>query len=259
MHALRRIVLTAVLCSLLSAAASAQVPRPAWFDEPYWQQLVFKSLELPEWREKSSTIIAPDDVTSLNFHISTTIPEGDPPLEQRWIDRYREVIPVLMRRFTGLPWAGAITVGPESDVRDGWVGIEFNKQGCGAASIQWPTGRRFGHGTIWLSTVGTTRSPDWCLKTVLLAHELGHVLGFSHVDDTDDVMCTDTTARGGDCNGYIWEDLPLDGDPTFTDRLLRHAQFAYSIGGRFPYPGVADPVPTLPFLSNAIDWLLGRR
>ncbi len=81
---------------------------------------------------------------------------------------------------------------------------------------------------------------DWCLKTVTFAHELGHVLGFHHVDDVDDVMCTDTTAIGGDCNGWVREQMPSDGNPRFTDRLLRHAQLAFSLGDYYPYPGVPE-------------------
>ena len=82
-----------------------------------------------------------------------------------------------------------------------------------------------------------TTQGEWCLATVLLAHELGHALGFHHVNDPEDVMCTDTLVNGGDCNGNIWG---IDRFSTaLTRRLTRPAQLAYQLG-RSQYPGVPD-------------------
>lgn len=209
-------------------------PRPPWFDESYWQQLVFESLENSSWRHNWKRRPTPGQVASMNFHIET----GAGNIPQNWADRYSELLPSLIQRFTGISWQGRIVKGTGTVELQGWVSIQAAPPGSCASGGYWTDAEGWERGVIRLSPAGQGGISDWCLKTVTFAHELGHVLGFHHVDDVDDVMCTDTTAIGGDCNGWVWEQMPSDGNPRFTDRLLRHAQLAFSLGGYYPYPGV---------------------
>ena len=203
---------------------------PAWFDEQYWRDLVFKQLDSPgavdgRWSNALGLAVG----RAVDFYIRTTVAQG-PPLDPRVVVRWRQAIPGLMRQFVG-EWAGAIAEGPDTVKRPGTVSIEIhNDQECASGGL-WQLANDEFRGIIRLNTT----QGDWCLATVLLAHELGHVLGFHHVDDADDVMCTDSKVTGGDCNGRIWKIARFD--PTFTPRLACHAQLAYQIG-RTAYPGV---------------------
>ena len=205
--------------------------RPAWFDEQYWNALVYYQLDSPgplegRWSRVHSLAAG----RAVNFHIRTTVAQG-PPLDPSIVDRWRRAIPGLMRQFVGAPWSGRITEGTEAVERPGWISIEIPDDSDCASAQYSPLVDGGIRGVIRLNTT----QGDWCLATVLLAHELGHVLGFYHVDDSDDIMCTDVIVTGGDCNGRIWETARFD--PTFTPRLARHAQLAYQIG-RAQYPGV---------------------
>ena len=130
-------------------------------------------------------------------------------------------------------------MGPDAIERTGCVSIEAAAVGGGASGGFWSSPTEWERGRIRLDPAGQAGMANWYLKTVTFAHELGHVLGFHHVDDVDDIMCTDTTAVGGTCNGWVWRQMPHDGNPRFTARLLRHAQLAFSLGDYYAYPGVS--------------------
>ena len=203
---------------------------PEWFDEQYWRDLVFRQLDAPgpvDGRRSDAHGLAVG--RSANFYIRTTVAQG-PPLESRIVAGWRQAIPGLMRQFVG-DWAGSIYEGADAIERPGTVSIEIhNDRECASGGF-WRLPNDQFRGIIRLNT---TRG-DWCLATVLLAHELGHVLGFHHVNDADDIMCTDSKVTGGKCNGRIWKVARFE--PTFTQRLTRHARLTYRIG-RTAYPGV---------------------
>ena len=150
---------------------------PAWFDAQYWRALVFKELDEPGPVEhKRTSVQAVSAVRAVDFYIRTSVTTG-PPLDPSIVTRWRRAIPELMRQFIGQPWSGTITEGTVTVERPGVVSIEIhNDRGCASGGFS-SSGGRFQRGIIRLNT----SQGDWCLATVILAHELGHVLGFSHV------------------------------------------------------------------------------
>ena len=64
---------------------------------------------------------------------------------------------------------------------------------------------------------------------VVFAHELGHALGFSHVDNRNSLLYP-----------YIYA------EQTFSDTEILHAQLAYDIGPGVLYPGLIQPTVTVP-------------
>ena len=203
---------------------------PPWFDEQYWRDLVFQQLDIPgavdsRWSSAHGLAIG----RAVDFYIRTTVAHG-PRLDPRIVARWRQAIPGLMRQFVG-EWAGTIAEGPDTVEQPGTVSIEIHNDQEETSGGFWRLANDEFRGLIKLNTT----QDNWYLATVLLAHELGHVLGFHHVDDSDDIMCTGAKVTGGDCSGRIWKIARFD--PTFTPRLERHAQLAYQIG-RKAYPGV---------------------
>ena len=238
------------------------VPAPSWFNLAYWDNLIFNCAENSICREFGGQPngiwqATTEAVQNMNIHIAIT---ADPPLTQEWIDTYQRVIPGLMEDLAGgQRWLGELTVGLSPMERSGWIDIVFDQGGCGSGGY-WRNSssrsRPFGQwdrGIVRLNTNTQSGAPDWwCLKTVLLAHEMGHVIGLYHVTDPNDVMCTDPVSRTGDCNGGAWEQSPHS-QPRFGQKALQHIQLAREVsyeadeGGWFPYPGVLlQVVPTLP-------------
>ena len=253
---------------------STTIPAPSWFDLMYWDNLIFGCSDRnwvddcrytpPIPNASGHTRVATTEaVQNMNIRIATN---ADPPLEDVWIDTYRSVIPQLMSELAGgAPWLGSISIGPDPFELHGWIDVVFNEGGCGSGGwwgnghYQPPFPKPFGtweRGIARLNTVGQGNRPDWCLRTVLLAHELGHVVGLWHVSDPDDIMCTDPVSRTGRCTGLAWRQ-PDRGQPVFTQKSLRHIQLirqivdTYDWGGYTIYPGVIlTTVPALPPIAS---------
>ena len=234
-----------------AAAAADLVPAPPWFEQAYWDQLVFGCIEHPDLcrpdNPNGPTVPTTDRVSTMDIHL---VSETDPPLPQRWEDAYRRVIPFLMTEFAGgRRWSGSLTTGSVPLERPGVIDIVFLPDGCASGGF-WGGGGDWVRGIVRLSMRQDQGPPDWCLRTVLLAHELGHVTGLQHVDDPDDFMCTDPTSRTGRCDGHAWSQ-PFDGQPVFSERQRLHIGLARQVadaeGGWFNWPGVdIDSVPALP-------------
>ena len=244
-------IFTTLPPTVLSTTAASLTPPagrlPPWFELDYWDQLVFGCAEQPDLcrpnNRNGRTIPITERVRTMDVHV---VSEADPPLPQEWEDTYRRVIPFLMTEFAGgRQWAGSLTTGNEPLERAGVIDVVFVPDGCASGGF-WGGGGDWVRGIVRLS-MRQDRGTDWCLRTVLLAHELGHVVGFQHVDDPDDFMCTDPVSRTGRCDGYAWSQ-PYDGLPVFTERQRLHIGLARQVaddkGGWFNWPGVdIDSVP----------------
>ena len=105
---------------------------------------------------------------------------------------------------------------------------------CGWARIGSTIGR------IWLRVTDDLR----CFKMETFAHEVGHALGFYHVDGSaypNSVMNTPAAAS------------------RFTDREVYHARLAYQAGRSAPYCGwpEGDNCPTRGLLGGPSMQLMG--
>lgn len=251
------------------------IPAPSWFDLLYWDELIFNCAEshsrcryVPPgpYHSGHTRIPSTEAVRQMNVHIATDT-GGNPPLEDTWIETYRRVIPGIMTDLAGgVPWLGSLSVGDQPLELHGWIDVTFDHSGCasggwwGNGIMEPPFPTPFGtweRGIARLRTVGQGDLPDWCLRTVLLAHELGHAVGLSHVSDPDDVMCSDTSSRTGRCKGLAWRQS-AQSQPVFTEKALRHIQLVRRVsdendyGGLVFYPGLLLTVPALSGIALVI-------
>ena len=150
-----------------------------------------------------------------------------------------------IRRWSNVEWTGSFQVGMcDGQPSAGWIHVRGEPLGgnvTGTAQTQRTADGRLGWAVIRMATDRDFyRTEDTDSVEVVLAHELGHVLGFSHVEHGHGYVM-----RGE----YLWNPE----EPTLT-------QLAYRVGPGVRFPGVvysATPVPTLPFLDRFIDRLLG--
>ena len=155
-----------------------------------------------------------------------------------------------IRRFTNQSWNGTISVGScTEEPLNGWINVhegdseDFAKTGALATAHSW---RRYDpHGVArawvwsairWNPDVVGEQSDAFFEKS--LAHELGHVLGLSHVPlGSGFVMVSGSTRVGA----------PI----TWPDKERWLSQWAYAVGPNVQYPGFIRemPVPVLPFVG----------
>ena len=154
---------------------------------------------------------------------------------QRW---WREQV----QRFTNYRWAGEIEVSTcTDDPPKGWVYVREGKPGeVSDDALAHAGGRRYldPHGAykgdwhsgeiVWHSAERVRDTPeDWFEST--LAHELGHVLGLSHVQPS---------------SGFVM--LGGGAPRTWPDDERWLSQWAYRVGPGIQYPGLRRPASTEP-------------
>ena len=186
------------------------------FDDAFWRQLVYGVDDYT----RSRVMVDPG---RLNVYVDVSewpaaLPQAEwlPWIERQWGG--------WIRSMTGQTWTGRLESGPARSLAGGgspgWIVIEWDGQlagggACGTAPVgNWTdrgyiTLRRRSWGCSWTSYMTST-----------LPHELGHVLGFSHVSDPLAVM------HATNPNG-----------PPFTPREQYHMQLAYEVGRDRPYCG----------------------
>ena len=214
------------------------------FRRSTWSQLGFNAYECPtpddcpeHWtnQEGETFPISPLldrylyvlPTTSPNFHIRTHNDAGQVRLSSTWVRRIREAIPEIVSEVTGEPYVGEITSGRNDLSAQNWVTIEASTEAenpdtwetnddsylCGWARI----GATWGRLQINKDRTALSASRGKCGLRALIAHEIGHALGFYHVEDIRSVMA------------------PSVASETFTRSERYHAQLAYAYGRYTPY------------------------
>ena len=140
-------------------------------------------------------------------------------------DHIQRTVPRLVRQLTGRPYRGRVESGLGDRTRRGWITVRFVTQEEEPEITQGACGRaRIGGdpGAIWI--VRRARGRKACVSEAgfasLFAHEIGHAMGFFHVENRSAVM------------------HPSFGGPsTFTATEQYHARLAYKVGRGHVYCG----------------------
>ena len=188
------------------------------FDDAFWRELVYRGTDY----SRSRVMVDPG---RLNVYADVSswpdaLPQGEwlPWIERQWSG--------WIRAMTGQPWTGRLESGPARDtpstrnpppgsITIHWEGQLAGASACGTAPIgNWPD-----RGYITLRFHPHCR-PWSRYMTSALPHELGHVLGFSHVSDPRAVMHVSSSSSS-----------------SFTAREQYHMQLAYEVGRDRPYCG----------------------
>ena len=222
------------------------------YDRMLWDQLIFDAYEHPmaspgeaaPLEERHTLVRRRDAATSFNLCIQS--PDESYTGERLSIYRaawWRRNV----ERFTTFQWQGTIEFGacagwPPTGwvyVREGGPGEVKDTALAIAHSSYFPDYDNGGHvygawsssEIVWHSAVKVRNtSEDWFEST--LAHELGHVLGFSHVDPS---------------SGFV---MVAGGRRTWPNKETWLAQTAsLFIGPGVEYPGFVTPVPALPLVG----------
>lgn len=178
------------------------------FRRSFWNQMAFDTYDCPDgascefpngepYPEVEDRLLRILEDPSPNFYIRT---RGFSSSDVRKI---RSTIPDAVRQLTGRPFFGDIEEGSSSRERDGWVTIEADDsmEFCGRAWV----GADPGGITLHPECVGASVGRE------LIAHEIGHSLGFFHVRGTTHVMNSEEWVRRS----------------SFSSTEQYHAQLAY--------------------------------
>ena len=213
-----RIALRASLAGYEDATAESSLVSVAAFDLIFWRQFVFDAFDCPTASECAGTEVE-ERVTWVlprqpDFHILTA---GFTSAEVRMIARR---IPRAVEQLTGAPFRGAIEMGEDELPRDGRILIrglladdeewDTDDAPCGTAYVGAPAG------AVTLNLDCARASP--LVFDELLSHELGHALGFFHVDPPHVMQASDWIGRAD-----------------FTPTEVSHALLAHSLGRGAPY------------------------
>ena len=186
------------------------------FDDALWRELVYGGTDYT----RSRVMVDPG---RLNVYVDVL--EWPAELQQaEWLPWIERQWSGWIRAMTGQPWTGRLESGPERNLMGGgspgWIVIRWKGQlaggrACGTA----PIGDWQDRGYVTLRFHAGCR-PWSTYMTNTLPHELGHVLGFSHVSDPLAVMHASSSSPS-----------------SFTPREQYHMQRAYEVGRDRPYCG----------------------
>ena len=157
------------------------------FDDRFWRQLVFNQYD--GHRTRSLVL----DATSPNVYIRMGDPTGRRVVSYQQRDHMQRAVPRLVSQLTGSAYRGRVESGIEDRTRLGWITVRFVTQeeepeiaeaACGRAKVGADPG------SIWI--VRRARGRRACISEAgfapVFAHEIGHALGFFHVENRAAVM-----------------------------------------------------------------------
>ncbi len=196
------------------------IPTDARFRLSFWRAMVFDAHECPRsGRCKEGSSFYPEVEDRVIFVLSTTSPDfairthdsaGNQTFSSSEIATMRREIPRAVEALTGVPFRGQIVSEASAFERNGWVTItqtsSLGDNVCGRARVGASTGR------IQIAADST------CPFRQLIAHEIGHAMGFFHTPDQSGLMYPSVTNAG-----------------SFSSRERYHAQLAYQFGRGHPY------------------------
>ena len=234
--------------NFLDRQPSDAVRRPAWLNQTLWEQLVFNGRDMPaSLNGRRTHVLTPDQILNLDVYVQLS--PNDPDLESALAAK-----PLLERffwdvinSFSGHQWGSRFDMGTRvRELRDGIVRMrdgtseEFaDKPSTIAYAETWRYEYPDGTFAKWAYTdivvnpdpPGAPEDPMELARwgIVVFAHELGHALGFSHVDNRNSLLYP-----------YIYA------EQTFSDTEILHAQLAYDIGPGVLFPGLIQPTATAP-------------
>ena len=201
----------------------------------FWDEFAFDMFDCPDedacpdyYRDGSGPLPLEERLLyvlpspSPNIYIRTERENGERGFSSSQIRTLRRVMPRAIADLTGEPFTGQITEGSAHRDRDGWITVvavrsaddpeEWGRDDdgsilCGRARIGWPNGLI----RLNLDGIRSTPTDGYCWLESITRHEIGHAMGFFHVDGSADVMAI------GD-RGH-----------NFSSRERYHGQLAYQL------------------------------
>lgn len=238
-------------------------------DRELWDALIFDSFDHPTpspdandhrsslpLEERHTRVMGLGDATSFRLCVQSR----DESYTGQRLDRYAD--PAWWReqvqRFTNNSWAGTLETGTcTGNPPNGWVYVREGKPGevdddALAQARSWRQYNPHGSGETWIRSEiiwhseERVRGTDEAWFESSLAHELGHVLGLSHVPPD---------------SGFVM--LGGNGHRTWPDKERWLSQYAHHVGPGIKHPGFALPVTAIPLVGLGLLAVLlivvGRR
>ena len=205
------------------APSVAVRPVDARFTDTFWQQFAYDAFDYhAQFRTRPLRVL---DASVMRLYIATTTDTGRRMLFGNGLAQMMEWAPTYGRQLSGRNIIGEIRTGSYQEVdrhrtrnEPGWIYVllETDLSGCGLASVG------ANPGIIELNANNTN-----CLDLEVFAHELGHALGFFHLDPS---VYPNALMRTGSWQGDL-------GDYRFSGREKYHARLAYEVGRGEEYCG----------------------